>query len=208
VALIALVVLSFVHFREAPPQARTLRYTIAPPENATVQSFAASPDGRYIVLAGVQNGKTQSQLWLRPLDGLQFQSVPGTDGAYLPFWSPDSRFIGFAAQGKLKKVAVTGGPAQSLCDIPGLIGGSWNRDDVIIFPPGGQGVERIPAGGGAVPAQVGKIADLPGYPVFLPNGRHFLYVQPLAVREGAGIYLVRGRLEDRDADRGCARVRA
>jgi hypothetical protein len=71
VLLIALVVLSFVQFREARPQARTLRYTIAPPENLTVQSFAISPDGRYIVLAGLLSGK--QQLWLRPLDGLQFR---------------------------------------------------------------------------------------------------------------------------------------
>jgi Tol biopolymer transport system component len=187
VALIALLVLSFVHFREARPQGRTQRYTIATPEKVTVQSVAISPDGRYIVLAGSVNGN--QQLWLRPLDALQFQPMPGTDGANSPIWSPDSRFLGFAAQGKLKKIAVTGGPAQTLCDIQGFIGGSWNRDNVIIFPPGGKGIQRVPARGGALPAEVGKIAGLPGYPVFLPDDRHFLYVQPSASREGAGIYL-------------------
>jgi len=70
---------------------------------------------------------------VRSLDTLQPQLLPGTEDAFLPFWSPDSRWIGFLAQGKLKKIAATGGPAQTLCDAQAGRGGAWNRDGTIIF---------------------------------------------------------------------------
>ena len=88
------------------------------------------------------------RLWLRPLDALDPQPLPGTEEAQYPFWSPDSRYIGFFAQGKLKKIAVTGGPAQNLCDAPDGRGGTWNREGVIVFAPSG-------ASGSASPARCG-----------------------------------------------------
>jgi len=123
--LLGLAGLGFLHFRETPPAERTLRYTIAPPENSTVHSFAISPDGRTVAIAAAVGGKRQ--LWLRALDTLQMQPMAGTEEAAYPFWSPDSRFIGFFAQAKLKKIAANGGPAQSLCTAPDGRGGSWNR---------------------------------------------------------------------------------
>jgi Tol biopolymer transport system component len=112
-----------------------------------VHSLAISPDGRTLVIAASANGKRQ--LWLRPMDALQAQPMASTEGATYPFWSPDSRTIGFFAQGKLKKVAARGGPAQSLCDAPRARGGSWNRDDVIVFSPdiSGIAIQRVAAGG-------------------------------------------------------------
>ena len=74
-------------------------------------------------------------LWVRPLGAIAAQPLPGTDGAGLPFWSPDSRWIGFFAQAKLKKVDVNGGPPQILCDAPQGTGGTWNRDGTILFAP-------------------------------------------------------------------------
>jgi serine/threonine protein kinase len=139
-AVIAMV-LGIVNLREAPPKA-ILRYTIAAPENTTsLHSFAISPDGHVVAIAAQMNGK--HQLWLRALDALQAQPMPSTDDATYPFWSPDNRYIAFFAQGKLKKVAVTGGPAQTLCDAPDARGGSWNRDDVIVFSPGNNGMVGI-----------------------------------------------------------------
>ena len=166
---------SFLHFRETPPPEQTLRYTIAAPEGSNVHSFAISPDGRYLVIAAAVNGKRQ--LWLRAMDALQAQPMPFTEDATYPFWSPDSRYIGFFAQGKLKKVAASGGPAQSLCDAPDGRGGSWSRDDVIVFSPGATGVsiQRVAAAGG-VPVDVTKTKGDQRYPVFLPDGRHFLYL--------------------------------
>ena len=74
-----------------------------------------------------------AQLWVRALDSLQSQALAGTEAATYPFWSPDSHYIGFFAHGKLKKIAVTGGPAQTLCDAPLGRGGTWNSEGVIVF---------------------------------------------------------------------------
>jgi Tol biopolymer transport system component len=184
---IALATVSLLHFRETPPPEQTLRYTIAAPENSIVQSFAISPDGRTLVMAARVNGKRQ--LWLRPMDTLVAQPMPFTDDAVFPFWSPNSRFIAFFAQGKLKKVAASGGPAQSLCDVPNASGGSWNRDDVIVFSPidSGASIQRVAANGGA-PADVTNTRGVQLFPVFLPGGDHFLY-EARGTAETTGIYV-------------------
>ncbi|MGD1091981.1 MAG: protein kinase [Bryobacteraceae bacterium] len=188
-ALFALVAaaLAFVHFREAPEQ--TLRYTVAAPESSTVHSFSISPDGCTLVIAAQVNGKRQ--LWLRPMDALQAQPMAFTEDATYPFWSPDGRYVGFFAQGKLRKIAASGGPAQSLCDVPTARGGSWNRDDVIVFSPGlaGISIQRVAAAGG-VPVDVTKTQGNLEHPVFLPDGRHLLYEALLGTTEQQrGIYV-------------------
>ncbi|HYL34857.1 MAG TPA: protein kinase [Bryobacteraceae bacterium] len=185
----AAIAVSFIHFREAPPPKPVLRYTIAAPENATfLHSFAISPDGRLLALAVDVKGKRQ--LFLRAMDSLQAQPLPGTDDATYPFWSPDSRYIGFFAQGKLKKIAASGGPAQSLCDALIGQGGSWNRDDVIVFSPrlGGGVIQRVSAAGG-VPADVATPKGVAALPEFLPDGRHFLFRVGGASEEQNGVYL-------------------
>jgi eukaryotic-like serine/threonine-protein kinase len=139
VPTVLLAVLAFIHFRETPLAANTFRYSIAPPENSTVQSFAISPDGRLLAIAASANGK--QQLWLRLLDALQAQPMPTTDDATFPFWSPDSRYIGFFAQGKLKKVAASGGPAESMCDAANPRGGVESRRCNSVFA-----VRRGPGG--------------------------------------------------------------
>jgi serine/threonine-protein kinase len=112
---LAAMALAFIHFRETPQAKTVSRYTIPAPENTTnLHSFAISPDGHLLAMAAEVNGKRQ--LWLRARDALQAQPMPGTDDARHPFWSPDNRYIGFFAQGKLKKIAATGGPPQALCD--------------------------------------------------------------------------------------------
>ena len=91
------------------------------------------------------------QLWLRPLDALEARPIPSTDDGVYPFWSPDGRNIGFFAEGRLKRVPAVGGPAESLCPVVDARGGSWSRDDVILFSSalGGKAViERISAAGG------------------------------------------------------------
>jgi Tol biopolymer transport system component len=123
-------------------------------------------------------------LWVRSLDSLEAQALPGTDGGDFPFWSPDSRFIGFFAQGKLKKIDVAGGPAQTLCDAPAGEGGTWNRDGIIVFAPTTfAGLSRVSAAGGQPTALT--TVDPSGkeishrWPQFLPDGRRFLFlVQP------------------------------
>jgi serine/threonine protein kinase/Tol biopolymer transport system component len=187
---LALIPGNFFYFRKAPPARHVQRYTITAPENTTnLHSFAISPDGNLIAMAAEVKGKRQ--LWLRALDSLQVRPVAGTDEALYPFWSPDSRYIGFFAQGKLKKIAAGGGPAQSLCEVSIGRGGSWNRDNVIVFAPSLTGVviRRVSATGG-VPSDVIKATrGYSSFPVFLPDGRHFLYRFRGESADQNGIYL-------------------
>jgi eukaryotic-like serine/threonine-protein kinase len=174
VALAAAAALAFVHFGQQPAQERTVRLQVLPPDKLNVENARLSPDGR--TLAIVAGGR----LWIRHLDSLALKSLAGTEGASWPFWSPDGAFLGFFAQGKLKKISVDGGPTQILCDAPAPRGGTWNRDGVIVFAPGANGaLERVSAAGG-VPAPVTKTTGSHRFPEFLPDGRHFLYL----AREG------------------------
>jgi eukaryotic-like serine/threonine-protein kinase len=189
IALGALAALAFLHFRETPPREHILSYTLAPPDGVqTIHSFAVSPDGRTIVMAAAVNGKRQ--LWQRPLDALQWQAMASTDDAAYPFWSPDSRNIAFFAGAKLRRIAVSGGPSQSVCDSPDGRGGSWNSDDVIVFSPMSQdtAVQRVPAGGG-VPVDVTKTKGVYRFPRFLPDGRHFLYLVSGLTADKDGTYV-------------------
>jgi serine/threonine protein kinase len=189
VAIAAALIMSFLYFRAQPPVGRTQRYTITLPENTfSIHSFAISPDGRYVAIVTIINSKRQ--LWLRPLEAPQAQPIPGTDDAAFPFWSPDSQHVGFFAQDKLKKIAASGGPAQTLCDVVDGRGGSWSRDDLIVFAGrGGNTIQWIPARGG-VPADVTRPMGLSRFPVFLPDGRHFLYLVSALSRGGqTGVYL-------------------
>jgi eukaryotic-like serine/threonine-protein kinase len=170
--------LAFVHFREQPPERQVLQYTLAPPEKASnVQYLAVSPDGHSVVIQAT--GEAGQRLWVRSLDSLQTQALAGTDNAAYPFWSPDSRYIAFFAQDKLVKISVNGGPTQALCDAPNSRGGSWGRDNVIVFAPGNgnNGLSRVPAVGGVpVPVTKNEGNGTHRFPLFLPDGRRFLYL--------------------------------
>jgi Tol biopolymer transport system component len=120
-------------------------------------------------------------LWTYDVGGRQANPLDGTRGASYPFWSPDGKFIGFFADGKLKKVAVSGGQTQVLCEAPNGRGGTWNRDAVIVFTPDGSGgLFRVSASGGS-PAELTRLdksrfETTHRWPVFLPDGEHFLYL--------------------------------
>jgi Tol biopolymer transport system component len=189
------------------PTAEPAQFTIAPPENirfggppaggtGTATQLAVSPDGRYVVFVGGRQGAFQ--LWLRTLGTLAMTPIPGTEDAAFPFWSPDSRFIGFFASAKLKKVQVGGGgPPSVLCDVALRgTGGTWNRDNVIVFAAVNGGLMRV-SGAGGTPTSITALDPATGetshrWPFFLPDGRHFLYtastgvccppVKPAAIR--------------------------
>jgi eukaryotic-like serine/threonine-protein kinase len=174
--------------RPAAAPSDVQRLTVALPENAgNLHSLAISPDGRYLAIAVDVAGTRR--LWLRRLDSFQAQPVPASDGAMFPFWSPDSRFVAFFASGKLKQAAVAGGPPVAICDAPDGRGGSWNRDGVIVFSPGPSlAIQRVSATGGS-PIDVSKPAGTLRFPTFLPDGRHFLYLNTQAPADQSGIRL-------------------
>ena len=180
------VALAALHFGPAKTERQVIQAYIPPPEKSTFAFIgdhtgpvAISPDGTRLVFAALgPDGK--QMLWLRPLEAASSQPLPGTVDAAYPFWSPDSRFIGFFAEGKLKTVGVAGGPALVLCDAPDGRSGSWNREGTILFPPYFLGpLYRVSTGGGT-PVQVTELdasqqENSHRWPQFLPDGRHFLF---------------------------------
>ncbi len=145
----------------------------------------------------------KEQLWIRALDSLMAQALPGTEAARYPFWSPDSRCIGFLASGKLKKIAFSGGPVQTICDAGISAGGTWSRDGVILFTTLGFGLYRVSATG----ADLTLLRSLDrtrrewnyNSPSFLPDDRHFLYFIQSGSQETGGVYVgtVDGPLKQR-----------
>jgi hypothetical protein len=182
-----------VYFREAPPVAALIRTYIPPPENTTYNvagglptsgPAALSPDGRRMTFSA-KNSDGKDQLWIRPLDSLTAQTLPGTEAAIHPFWSPDSRYIAFFAGNKLKKIDTTGGPPVVVCEAPGGRGGTWNEAGIIVFSPNGTGggLHRVSSAGGT-PTPLNL--DTAGrWPWFLPDGRHFLFSAGAGVRLGS-----------------------
>jgi len=190
VAILAGAGLALVHFREAPAAERSLRLSIPLPENASAGFLEISPDGKRVLLALTREGI--GRLYLRSLDSGELQPLSGTNLARTPFWSPDSRFIGFFAESKLKVIPAAGGPAQILCSETGLgTGGTWNREGVILFGIEEGHLRRVDANKGGQCTAVGKDDpyDRARFPVFLPDGNHFFYVRQAIDQASQGIYL-------------------
>jgi len=144
--------------------------------------LALSPDGRILAMVAYFQQGNNYVIWTYELGGRRASTVGETQGASYPFWSPDGRSIGFFADGKLKKVDVSGGQVQVLCDAPNGRGGTWNRDGVIVFTPDslGVGLFRVSSSGGP-PVEVTKpdasrFETSHRWPVFLPDGKHFIYL--------------------------------
>ncbi len=164
------------HLREAPPDAPPeTRLDIVTPAGRDPLAFALSPDGRQLVFVAAGDGA--SRLWLRSLSTTTAQPLPGTEGASFPFWAPDSRAVAFFADGQLKRLDLGGGAPRALAAAPSGRGGSWNADGVLLFAPTiGSPLFRVAAAGGdAAPVTTLDRQDSHRWPVFLPDGRHFLF---------------------------------
>jgi serine/threonine protein kinase len=179
-----------VYLGRTTPSIPTLKLFVLPPESTSFAEFAISPDGKALAFTATDpSGKTS--LWIRWLDNLAPRELPGTEEARFPFWSPDGRSLGYFATGKLKKIAVVGGPPQILADASEGRGGSWSAEGTILFAPSTRDpLFRVSAEGGEV-TPVDSI-DPQGefshrWPQFLPDGKRFLYLG--ASTEEAWMYL-------------------
>jgi len=182
-----------MYLRRAPEESEVVRFLISPPEGWTLPQIspqstvvaapvAVSPDGRRIAFIAVGADGT-SQLWIRSLDTLGAQALPGTERGASPFWSPDSRSLGFFADGKLKRIDISGGPTRTVCDVVDGRGGSWSRDGVIVFNPGiASPLQKVSAGGGvpSVATELGQGEGDHRQPFFLPDSGRFLYLATAA----------------------------
>jgi eukaryotic-like serine/threonine-protein kinase len=188
VAAAAAVVLAVTQFALRAPAPQPMRFEVATPSTIQTQdSPRISPDGRTLAYSATDSSGTV-RIWIRPLGALVAQALPGTEGAKRPFWSPDSRFLAFVSGGKLKKIPIAGGPPSVICDAPTGSDGTWGRSDVILFDGGGTDpILRVPASGGVATAEVKpdstKGGQQVGWPEFLPDGKHFLYLSMLPTPE-------------------------
>jgi serine/threonine protein kinase len=192
-----------------PPE---MRFELATPLSSDTVSIAISPDGQQITFVATSNGRPQ--LWLRSLNSTSSRPLAGTDSGIHPFWSPDSRSIGFFSDGKLKVIDIDGGLVRELANAPNPLGGTWNSDGTILFTPNYTGpIFRISSAGGdaAVVTRVEGQQSSHRFPLFLPDGRHFLYYVPGGINtdartEARGVYVgqldaaATRRLLDADAD--------
>ncbi len=197
---VALASVSFVHFREKPPAtAEAMKFHILLHEKVSLDwgsSFAVSPDGRRLAFAAA-GADGVVRLWIRALGSLEARPLDGTESGHIApfFWSPDSRSIAWGTEGKLKRIDIAGGLAKTICDIPDFaMGGSWNRDGVIIFGVYQQGpLQRVPAAGGVASPLTrldpSRHVTAQYFPIFLPDGRHFLYWQDSTIPENRGVYI-------------------
>ena len=190
-------------FRPTPPLRRPTQFEVGVPPGVHLQmaSPASSPDGRRVAFT-VTTVTGARAVWIRSLQSVVAQPLAGTDGATgQVFWSPDGVWLAFFADGKLKKIEATGGPALTICAMAANLGGTWNRDNVIVFAPVNRTVlHKVPAAGGT-PEPITTLSterkeNSHRWPHFLPDGRHFLFTARSDVKEHNRIYV--GSLDSRE----------
>jgi eukaryotic-like serine/threonine-protein kinase len=201
------IAIAWTYFRSDRTDARlieAMRFPVPMPDKAQIIGPPmVSPDGRYVVFRlNTDDGK--QVLMVRALGSLEAHPLVGTDGASQPFWSPDSRSVGFFANGKLKRIDVSSASAQTICDAPSNYSGAWSQDGTIIFSRGvASGLYRVPATGGT-PTQLTTVDPTRNeiehiWPNFLPDGRHFLFLVRNAQPENSAIYI--GALDSKETTR-------
>ena len=162
-----------------PAAADAVAFRVDTPTSRRLDGFALSPDGRQLAFVAIDKDG-QERLWLRPLASADARVLAGTEGAFAPFWSPDSRTIAFFTLSELKRVDISGGGTQTICRMSGNPGGgTWSEQQVILFSvASATGIRRVPATGGEPQAVTTLLAGASGHlwPAFMPDGRHFIYL--------------------------------
>jgi eukaryotic-like serine/threonine-protein kinase len=163
-----------------------------------VRDMAIAPNGHTVAVVGHQEGAKKGSIWLYEVGSEDVRSLAGTEGGNFPFWSPDGKSIGFFADGKLKRMDVPAGPVLVLADAPSGRGGTWSKDGVIVYTPTGRlrsELWRVQATGGTPTMLLGFKPGLGGgsqrWPVFLPDGKHFLFLSASIANKGEndGVYV-------------------
>jgi eukaryotic-like serine/threonine-protein kinase len=178
-ALVMVLIAGAIWWRPSKPPAESMYFPAPLPFPAT--DIAISPNGHTIAVVAYQESVRKNMVWIYELGSHGARSLAGTEGASYPFWSADGRSIAFFTDAQLKKLEVAGGPVQTICDAPSGRGGTWNKDGVIVFAPETTaGLFRVPASGGT-PTRISSLDLSRGegslrWPVFLPDGKHFLYL--------------------------------
>ncbi len=183
--------------RQNEPRSEPVRFTFEPPESVTLVreglDTAVSPDGRQIAFVAI-GASGPAAIWLRDMDSQESRRLEGTDDAIGPFWSPDGQFLGFFAQGKLKKIAVAGGPPQNLCTTTPGLGATWSQTGEIVFNPINRApLMRVSASGGTpqllTTLDASRHENSHRWPSFLPDGRHFLFTARGNEQENTAVYV-------------------
>jgi Tol biopolymer transport system component len=183
-ALLAAAVTALVvdRLREEPLATNRLRLhaLLLPPQGVHLtDTLALSPDGQRLAFVGAESNTGQRRLWLRPLESSHPQMLAGSEDASEPFWSPDGQHIAFFANGRLKRVPAAGGTVITVCETGVAAGGTWGRDDVIIFGKLEGPLMRVGASGGRPEPLTSFDRALEEthhlYPTFLPDGQHYVF---------------------------------
>jgi hypothetical protein len=167
----AMAVPTFRYFQRTPPPP-AVRFTVDVGFSPNLPQLAVSPDGTAIAFQGRPSLDSRFAIFVRRVDQTAIQQLPGTEGGSQPFWSPDGRFVGFFAGGRIKKVAISAGSPQDIVEANGTA--TWSSDGLILFSNGSDLFSVPAAGGQAKRVGLDAVSQL-GYPHFLPDGRHFLY---------------------------------
>jgi len=188
------------YFSRSIPQGQPMRASLSATPDApfTISSsipgsMAISPNGRLLTFTAKAK-EAAPQLWVRSLDSLASHPLAGTENAFAPFWSPDSRWIAFFSNGKLKKVEASGGPVETLCDAPTGRGGTWSRGGLILFSPNiSQPLYQIAATGGTArpltQMDAARQEVTHRWPQFLPDGKHYLFFVRTSTPGMTGVYV-------------------
>jgi eukaryotic-like serine/threonine-protein kinase len=202
-AVLGLLMIGFAlwsQFRPKTEPMNAVRLSLGLPEGVTLhrhwhpfEHIALSPDGQTLAFAAT-DASSQSSLWIRPLGSSEAQHIDQSEGALLPFWSPDSQFVGFWAGGKLKKVRASGGAIETIYSVSEIAQGAWGPDGTILFAKAvNSPIFRVPPGGGLVTAVTsmlpGQVSQM--WVQFLPDGNQFIYLARTSLTSddpGAKIY--------------------
>ena len=194
---------AWLRARSSPVPHRPAQFMFAAPDGHTldVSRPAPSPDGSRIAFVAIDASGTPS-IWMRSLGAIAPQPIAGTQGVLSPiFWSPDGRWLGFFAEGRLKKVEAAGGPVLNIATIANSLGAAWGADNVIIVAPANRTVlHRVSAAGGTpepiTTLNTDRKENSHRWPRFLPDGRHFLFTARSDVKENTTIYV--GSIDSRE----------